>query len=60
MGEFKEDIKSTGNEAIGKVKETTGDATDNASLENEGKMQQQKGQLQEEKADVEGALGNDI
>lgn len=56
MGELKEQIKGNTNEAIGKVKQESG----NPDTRAEGEMQEQKGELQEKKGEVEGALGNDV
>ena len=60
MGEMKEDIKGNTNEAVGKAKEMAGDSMNDSSLESEGRMQQDKGELQERQGDVEGAVGNDV
>ena len=60
MGELGEKIKGETNEQIGNAKQVIGDATDNESLIEEGKAQHAKGDMQEKKGDVEGALGNDI
>ena len=60
MGELKEQIKGNTNERIGDAKAVIGDATDNEKLVEEGKLQHAKGDLQERKGEVEGALGDDI
>ena len=49
MGEATDKLKAAGNKLAGNVKESIGKATDNASLEAEGKAQK-----------VKGALGDDI
>ena len=56
VGQLKEEIKGNANEAIGKVKQESG----NPETRSEGQMQEEKGELQEEKGEFEGALGNDI
>lgn len=60
MGEFTEKVKGNTNERIGDTKSAIGKATDNERLVEEGKMQHAKGDLQERKGEVEGALGNDV
>ena len=49
MGEFTDKVKGETNEAIGNVKQESG----NPETREEGK-------LQEEKGEIEGAVGNDI
>lgn len=56
MGEFTEKAKSTANETMGNVKQQS----DNPETRDEGRDQETKGELQDKKGDVEGALGNDI
>lgn len=56
MGQLKEEIKGNANEAVGKVKQESG----NPDTRAEGKMQEEKGELQEDKGKLEGALGNDV
>ncbi|MEO5972046.1 MAG: CsbD family protein [Sphingomicrobium sp.] len=56
MGELGEKIKGETNEAIGKVKQESG----NPETREEGRDQETKGEFQEEKGEVEGALGNDV
>ncbi|MDM7955420.1 CsbD family protein [Blastomonas sp.] len=58
MGEFQDKAKGAGNNLAGKIKEGIGAATDNHSLEAEGKAQQLKGDAQNLKGDVKGALGD--
>ena len=43
MGEATDKLKAAGNKLAGNVKESIGKATDNASLEAEGKAQKVKG-----------------
>ncbi|GGD53313.1 CsbD family protein [Erythrobacter arachoides] len=56
MGEFTEKVKGNANEAIGKVKQQSG----NPETRAEGKGQETKGEAQQLKGEVEGKLGNDI
>jgi uncharacterized protein YjbJ (UPF0337 family) len=60
MGEFTDKLNAAGNKVAGNVKEAVGKATDNASLEAEGKAQQLKGTAQDVKGSVKGALGDKI
>jgi len=60
MGEFTEKLKGETNEAIGNTKQVIGDAIDSPELQQEGIDQEAHGELQEEKGEVEGALGNDL
>ena len=59
MGEFSDKLDAAGNKIAGKAKELYGDATDNETLEAEGKAQQLKGSAQDVKGDVKGKL-NDL
>lgn len=56
MGEFTEKVKGNANEAIGKVKQQSG----NPDTRAEGDAQETKGEMQEKKGEFEGAQGNDI
>jgi len=47
-----DDIKHNTDEMVGKVKEGVGDATDNPSLENEGKTDQVKAKIEKVGDDV--------
>ncbi|MCE3590010.1 CsbD family protein, partial [Escherichia coli] len=47
MGEATDKLKAAGNKLAGNVKEGIGKATDNASLEAEGKAQKLKGSAQD-------------
>ena len=47
-----DDIKHNTDEMVGKVKEGVGDATDNQSLENEGKADQVKAKVEKVGDDV--------
>ena len=60
MGELTDKIKGNTNEAIGKGKQGVADATNNASLDAEGKKQEAKGKAQQTKGEVQGALGDDV
>ena len=60
MGEATDKLKAAGNKIAGSVKEGIGKATDDASLEAEGKAQQLKGTGQDVKGSVKGALGDEI
>lgn len=60
MGELKDKSKGVGNQIAGKAKEIVGDATDNTSLELEGKLQQAKGKTQKIVGDIKGAAGDKI
>lgn len=46
MGSTEDKIKGVANKTIGKVKQGVGEATDNQSLKNEGRVQEVKGQVQ--------------
>lgn len=56
MGELSEKIKGNVNEAIGEMKQHSGDAETRA----EGRAQERKGEAQQFKGEIEGKLGNDI
>ena len=60
MGEFKENVKGATNEAIGNTKQVVGDVTGNPELDSEGKAQENKGEAQYIKGDLEEAAGDDI
>ncbi|MEO6093381.1 MAG: CsbD family protein [Novosphingobium sp.] len=60
MGELKDKAKGVGNQIAGSVKQAAGDATDDHSLEAEGKAQGTKGKVQKAVGSVKGALGNDV
>ena len=60
MGKFTDEMAAAGDKVAGKVKEETGDLSDNQKLEAEGKAQQLRGSAQEVKAGVKGALGDDF
>ncbi len=56
MGELTEKAKGLANEAIGKVKQQSNDPETRA----EGHAQERKGEAQNLKSKVEGALGNKV
>lgn len=60
MGEFTDKLKGAANEAVGKVKQVVGDATDRPDVQAEGDMQEAAGHVQQAKGDVKGALGDKI
>ncbi len=60
MGEFTDKAKAAGNKMAGGVKDAVGDATDNESLQAEGKAQKAKGTAQNVKGSAKGAMGDDI
>ncbi|WP_442680572.1 CsbD family protein [Sphingomonas sp. ASY06-1R] len=60
MGELTDKIKGVSNEIAGKVKQAVGDATDRPDVQAEGAAQEGKGQGQNLKGSVKGALGDKI
>jgi uncharacterized protein YjbJ (UPF0337 family) len=60
MGELTDKAKGLANEAAGNVKQGVGKATDNRSLQGEGIAQERKGEAQQVKGKVKGALGDRI
>ena len=60
MGELTDKIKGNTNEAIGKGKQGVADATNNASLDAEGKKQEAKGKAQQFEGEFKGKPGDDI
>lgn len=56
MGELKDKIEGTANEAIGKVKQQSSDP----ATKSEGEAQETKGEFQNLKGDVKGAFGNKV
>ncbi len=54
-----DDIKHNADEAAGKAKEKWGEATDDQSLENEGKVDQAKANLKKAADDVKDAFSGD-
>ncbi|WP_263145304.1 CsbD family protein [Pseudomonas sp. RIT-PI-AD] len=60
MGSTSDKIKGATNEAVGKVKQGIGEATDNASLKGEGKLQEHKGEAQQAVGKAKDALKKGI
>lgn len=60
MGEMTDKAKGLANEAAGNVKQAVGKATDNDRLEAEGVVQERKGEGQQLKGKVKGALGDSV
>lgn len=60
MGELTDKAKGLANEAAGNVKQAVGKATDNDRLRAEGIAQERKGEAQNLKGKVKGALGDKI
>jgi uncharacterized protein YjbJ (UPF0337 family) len=60
MGELTDKIKGVSNEIAGKVKQAVGDATDRPDVQAEGAAQEVKGEGQNLKGSVKGALGDKI
>lgn len=60
MGELTEKAKGLANEAIGNTKQAIGKATGNEKLQAEGIAQERKGEAQNLKGKVQGALGDKV
>lgn len=60
MGEYKDKSAGLGNELAGKAKRAVGEITGNAELYDEGMAQERKGQGQNLKGGVKGALGDKV
>ena len=60
MGELKDKAKGLANEAAGNVKQAVGKATGNERLRAEGAAQERKGEAQNLKGKVAGALGDKV
>jgi len=60
MGELTDKAKGLANEAAGNIKQGIGKATDNETLHAEGVAQERKGEGQQVKGKVKGALGDSI
>jgi len=60
MGELTDKAKGLANEAAGNVKQAIAKATDNDRLEAEGVVQERKGEGQQLKGKVKGALGDSV
>lgn len=60
MGEFTDKAKGLANEAIGNAKQVAGDVTGNKRLHDAGVAQERKGEGQNLKGKVKGAVGDKI
>ncbi|MFN3620542.1 CsbD family protein [Sphingorhabdus sp.] len=60
MGEFTDKAKGLGNEVAGNVKQAAGKASDNERLEGEGIAQERKGEGQNLKGKLKGAVGDKV
>lgn len=60
MGELKDKAKGLGNEIAGNIKQAAGRAGNDPELEGEGIAQERKGEGQNLKGKVKGALGDKI
>lgn len=60
MGEMKDKAKGLTNEAIGNTKQAVGKATGNERLRAEGALQERKGEAQNLKGKIKGALGDKV
>ena len=56
MSSTTDKVKGTANEVIGKVKKGVGEATDDAELKGEGRLQEAKGKVQNAVGDAKAAL----
>lgn len=60
MGELKDKAKGLANEAAGNAKQGLGKATGDSRLHGEGAAQERKGEGQQVKGSVKGALGDRV
>jgi uncharacterized protein YjbJ (UPF0337 family) len=60
MGELKDKAKGIGNEIAGNIKQAAGRANNNSLLEREGIDQERRGEGQNLKGKVKGALGDKV
>jgi uncharacterized protein YjbJ (UPF0337 family) len=60
MGELKDKAKGIGNEIAGNIKQAAGRANNNPLLEREGIDQERRGEGQNLKGKVKGALGDKV
>lgn len=56
MSSTEDKVKGNTNEAVGKIKQGVGEATDNQRLKGEGQRQEVKGEAQQVKGDVKDTL----
>jgi uncharacterized protein YjbJ (UPF0337 family) len=60
MGEMADKTKGNANKAAGAVKDAVGKATNNRSMQAEGKAQKLKGEAQKASGAIKGAMGNKV
>ena len=60
MGEFKDKAKGLGNQVAGNAKQAAAEVAGNPRLDTEGKAQERKGEAQNLKGKVKGALGDKV
>ena len=60
MGELTDKAKGLGNEIAGNVKQAAGKMSDNEQLKDEGIAQEHKGEAQNLKGKIKGALGDKV
>jgi uncharacterized protein YjbJ (UPF0337 family) len=60
MGELKDKAKGIGNEIAGNIKQAAGRSNNDSALEAEGAAQERKGEGQNLKGSVKGALGDKV
>lgn len=60
MGQLKEELKGTANEAAGNTRQVVGEALGDTEMQQRGIDQERKGEQQDIQGDIEGAQGNDI
>lgn len=60
MGELKDKIRGIGNEIAGNAKQAAGRATNDPLLEAEGIEQERRGEAQNLKGKIKGALGDKV
>lgn len=60
MGELTDKAKGLGNEIAGNVKQAAGKMSDNEHLKDEGIAQEHKGEAQNLKGKIKGALGDKV
>ncbi|MCF8472100.1 MAG: CsbD family protein [Sphingomonadaceae bacterium] len=60
MGELNDKAKGLGNEIVGNIKQAAGKISGNAQLQAEGIAQERKGEGQNLKGKVKGAIGDKV
>lgn len=60
MGELKDKTKGVANEVAGNAKQAAGEISGNPRLDAEGKAPERKGEAQNRKGAVKGALGDKV